>query len=112
MAEYSARRLASLREFDLIAAAQVVLRRLEAKDLVVKNTYLLLEKVKWKVPMEVEGMSPKQRKMMAFAARYHGKSVAEPVRAAASPSVGAEGAARRTQMVEFAEKYHREHSYL
>jgi len=112
LAEYSARRLALLKEFDLIAAAQVVLQRLQTKDLVVKSTYLLLEKVKWKIPVEAAGMSLRQKRMLAFAARYHGKSVVEPKSVAEEAKVGGNQKGLKAIMVEFAERYHREHSHL
>nr|OQO19875.1 hypothetical protein B0A51_14273 [Rachicladosporium sp. CCFEE 5018] len=113
--DFHDRRLASLKEFEIITAAQVLMRHLGCKGSLVSNTQLLLNQVGVGTSPDIAKMSPSQRKMVDFAMRYESarSSPAASKRLAAELQTCDEQVLSwRKFMIDYAELGFEEHDYL
>ncbi|KAK6427370.1 hypothetical protein LTR95_015999, partial [Oleoguttula sp. CCFEE 5521] len=113
--DFRNRRLALLKEFELITAAQVMMHHLGCKGLLVSNTQLLLNQVGVGASPDIGKMSPSQRKMAEFAMRYdrtRSDSADSKRLAAELQACDGQVLSLRKFMIDYTELWFEEHDHL
>lgn len=104
---YRVRQLCLLREYELICAAIIVGRAQGIQMKVVVNTHMLvLQSQGSPVANDQGNLTSRQRKMMEYASKYHGKASLAPATALQSDRSKAQATK------EYVRRYRRAHDYL
>ncbi|KAK6421269.1 hypothetical protein LTR95_016833 [Oleoguttula sp. CCFEE 5521] len=111
--DFRDRRLALLKEFELVTAAQVLMRHLGCKGIVVLNTHLLLNQLGVKTLPDVVKISPSQRKMVEFTMRHDSAGPRRLTSERSSADLCAcDEISWSKFMIDYAELWCEEHDYL